>query len=129
MIVKFDDRQYVLSALVEMGVPQIGADAAAGAANAKRLVFPVGTYILRASVITAQAFDGTAALTAKDADTTYVNALDVKAAGVKAITWAQKFFPAGTTIDVSLVGDSDATGITLLNIEYVIADRANEVYE
>lgn len=129
MIRKFDDRQYILSALVELGVPAIGADAAAGAANAKRLVFPVGTLILRMSGFTGQAFDGTAAITIKDADTTYANAVDAKAVGAKTFTGAPKFFPNGTTMDVSLVGDSDASGVTFANIEYVIVDRGNEVYE
>ncbi len=129
MIRKFDDRQYVLSALVKLGIGNMAADATAGAADAQRIVFPVGTLVLRASGHTVQAFDGSAAVTVKDADTTYSNGVDYKAVGAKTLTGFPKYFPAVSAMDVFVVGDSDATGKAFVNLEYVIEDRANEVYE
>lgn len=135
MIRKFDDRQYVLSAFIDIRLANLGADQAAADAVATRVVLPVGTLVLRANGWTAQAFDGTAAVTLKgtepgsDTVTTYANAVDFKAAGAKTIGGFPKFFPNGTELLLTAVGDSDSAGIGFVNLEFIVADRGNEVYE
>lgn len=131
MKIKFDDRQNILSAFVPLVIGNIGADAAAGADNARLVTIPAGTLVLRANGFTAQAWDGTAAVNVKGLsdNTVYSNAVDYKAAGNKTLTGFPKYFPNGETFEVSLVGDSDATGLSFVNLEFVVKDRGNEVYE
>jgi len=98
------NRQEVLSAMVDLGIANIGTG------KGYTAVIPRGSLIVSVGLYTVTAFNSgtTATGTITDGTTALVSAQDVKSTGIEAVAVAQKFYPDGGTITFSL----DETGTT-----------------
>lgn len=123
MTKKIIDRQWPLSAMVQVGTANLGAG------NGLELVLPPGALLLRLGVFTATAFNGTTpTLTAGDGTTTFANAVDIATVGAETVAGVPKFYPTGGKITVTGAGDS-TSGLAFVTAEYVVKDRGNEIAE
>lgn len=122
-----DARQYVLSAMAEVGADNIGAD------NGVRIPLPGGAMLLRLEVVVTTVFDSetTTTLTVGDGTTTFANAVNAQTLGSKTVTNVPKFYPVPGGLEVVLAetGDPATAGKAYVVAEYVIKDRWNETQD
>ena len=111
------NRQEVLSAMVDLGVANIGAG------NGYTAVIPRGALIISAGLYTVTAFNSgtTATGTITDGATALVSAQDVKSTGIETVAVAQKFYPDGGTITFSLAetGTTATAGRAIGYVSYI----------
>lgn len=111
------NRQEVLSAMVDLGVANIGTG------KGYTAVIPRGALIISAGLYTVTAFDSgtTATGTITDGTTALVDAQDVKSTGIETVAVAQKFYPDGGTITFSLAetGTTATAGRAIGYVNYI----------
>lgn len=124
MTKKVIDRQWPLATFANIGAGNIGAG------NGQELVIPPGALLLRMSIVTAVAFDGTTpTLTVGDGTTVFANAVDIATAGNETVANVPKFYPTGGRIAITAAGVGVTTGAAYVVAEYVVKDRGNEIAE
>lgn len=111
------NRQEVLSAMVDLGIANIGTG------NGYTAVIPRGSLIVSVGLYTVTAFDSgtTATGTITDGTTALVSAQDVKSTGIETVAVAQKFYPDGGTITFSLAetGTTATAGRAIGYVNYI----------
>ena len=111
------NRQEVLSAMVDLGIANIGTG------NGYTAVIPRGALIISAGLYTVTAFDSgtTATGTITDGTTALVSAQDVKSTGIETVAVAQKFYPDGGTIQFNLAetGTAATAGRAIGYVNYI----------
>ena len=116
------ERQYPLIATAIVTKANIGAG------NEVLLKIPAGAYVMGVQAFTTVAFDGTTnTITLGDGATTFVSAQDVKTLGLETAAVANKYYPTGGTITVSLAQTGTATvGQAIALVEYIVPGKWNE---
>lgn len=118
------DRQYPLVAYAKIGAGNQGAG------NGLEISVPSGAVVLRVAVQTAVAFNGTTpTLTVGDGTTVFANAVDVSSVGAETVTNAPKVYPTGGVIAVAVGGTGATAGEAHVVVEYVRANRGQEIQE
>lgn len=108
------DRTYPIAAAPQVGPAQVGAG------NEVNISIPANALLLRITVATVQAFDGTSPkLTVKDDATTFANAVDLSDTGFETVSGAPKLYPTGGKLTVSLTGSDVTKGLATVVPEYV----------
>ena len=111
------NRQEVLSAMVDLGVANIGAG------KGYTAVIPRGALVVAVGLYTVAAFNSgtTATGTITDGTTAFVNAQDVTSTGIETVAVAQKFYPDGGTIQFNLAetGTAATAGRAIGYVNYI----------
>lgn len=116
------ERQYPLVAAVKLGIANIGAG------NGFDIKIPAGAFVRNVQLFTSVAFDGTTnTATIGDGTTTFVSAQDVKSAGLETAAVANKYYPTGGVISVTMAQTGAATvGEAIAMVDYVVPGRWSE---
>lgn len=126
------ERQPAKYAMVDLGIAHIGTD------NGYTAVVPRGAKIVDVGVEVVTAFNntGTGVVTATvgDGTNTYVNAVDAKTTGVKAVALGEAFLANGGTVtfsmDETVVGGAAATdGRAIGYVAYIQLGAENSIQE
>ncbi len=111
------NRQEVLSAMVDLGVANIGTG------KGYTSVIPRGALVVAVGLYTVTAFNSgtTATGTITDGTTAFVNAQDVTSTGIETVAVAQKFYPDGGTIQFNLAetGTAATAGRAIGYVSYI----------
>ena len=111
------NRQEVLSAMVDLGIANIGTD------KGYTAVIPRGSLIIAVGLITVTGFDGTGTVTGTitDGTTAFINAQDVKTTGIETVATTHKFVVDGATIQFSLAdaNSNSAAGRAIGYVNYI----------
>ena len=111
---KYVDRTYPIAAAPKLGAAHVGAG------NEVELVIPMDALLLRVTVATIVAFDGTTpTLTVSDGTTTFANAVDIATVGFETVAGAPKLYPTGGKLTVSLAGTGVTKGEAVVVPEYI----------
>ena len=116
------ERQYPLVAAVKLGIANIGAG------NGYDIKIPAGAFVRSVILFTSIAFDGTTNTgTISDGTTSFVTAQDVKTTGAETVAVANKYYPTGGVISVTLAQTGTApVGEAIAMIDYVVPGRWSE---
>lgn len=122
---KLIDRQYPLAVVAALGVANLGPG------NEIKARIPPEALLIDVKLVTAVAFDSatTATGTISDGTTTFVDATDLKTAGLETTAVATKFYPVGGEITISLAqtGAAATLGQAIAVVQYVVLGRGNEI--
>lgn len=120
------ERQYPLIGYADLGIANIGTG------NGITMTIPVNALVLSVQSVQVTAFNSatTTTLTAGDGTTTFLSAVDAKAAAnVLYSSTVGKFYPSGGTLTVSMAetGAAATAGRAIAFMEYLVIGRSNEV--
>lgn len=120
---KILERQAALTAIVSMGIADIGAG------NEATISLPPGALLLDVTMDTIIAFDGTTnTCNVGDGVTTFISAEDVKTVGREVNDAKSKFYPSGGTLTVGLAQTGVATvGQVIVTATYVGLQRGGQI--
>ena len=118
-------RQAPKTAMAVLGISNIGTG------NGVEFVVPPGSHVYGINAYVSTQFNGTTnTISASDGTTTFISAEDVKTAGVIAVDVAQKYFPNGGTIGVTLAQTGAATaGVVSVVLSYAINGADGSIQE
>lgn len=121
-----DSRQYPLRAVADLGIANIGTG------NGITFKLPPNSLLTDVNSVQVTAFNSatTTTLSASDGTTTFLSAVDAKAAAnVKYSATVGKFYPSGATITISMAetGATATAGRALAYITYLVVGRSNEL--
>lgn len=126
-LVRSVERQYPLTAVLELGPADFGA------ADRGVVALPPGALLTGITAVTATAFNSgtTAVLDIGDAAgaTALAAGIDIRTAGAETVPLQGKFYPTGDTLLFTLTqtGAAATAGRLFVTASYVILNRVNEV--
>lgn len=120
------ERQAAKYVMVELTISNLGTG------NGYTAKLPLGALVVGCGIVTETAFNSgtTATATITDGTTALVSAVDIKTTGIETVSVAQKYYPAGGTIQFNAAetGTAATAGRAVAYVAYIQLDNCTSHY-